>query len=975
MAIPDLLLLIAFALAILLITPLLGSYIARVMAGERTFLSPILRPIERGVYRVAGIDETVEQGWRGYALSVLLMALVAIVVGYVVLRLQDVLPLNPSGAAAQTPDLAFNTSVSFETNTNWQNYSGETGASNLSQMTMLAVRNFTSAATGMAIAIALIRGLVRRSSKTIGNYWVDLTRGILYVLLPISVVFAVILVWQGVPQTFDAPSTVTTLQGGQQTIAIGPIASQEIIKELGNNGGGFMNANSAHPFENPTPLTNFLEMVAMFAMPFALTYTFGRMTGSQRQGWTIFGAMAAVFLVGAVVAMHNEGVGNPLFPSGVDQALGNMEGKEIRFGAVPGALWAAITTSTSTGAINAWHDSFQPIAGLVPLFNMELGEITPGGIGAGMYGMLVIGAILSVFIAGLMVGRTPEYLGKKVEAFEMKMAMLVVLVLGVQHPRLHRPGDGHPRGAGRSAQPGSARLQRDPLRLLEPDRQQRLGLRRADRQHALLQHHRWLRDAARPIRDDRADPRPRRLDGRQAARRPVARHVPDHRDPVQRPAHRRDHHRRRAHVLPGPGAGPDRRAAPPERRKGLRVMSLTRPLLSVDLGRGTRRFQRFVVGGGAKPSGEPPKPRGVLDPDLLRAALPQSVRKLDPRKLIRNPVMFVVEITAVLVTIIAIANVTGIQPVTGPAGLGFQVQIGIWLWFTVLFATYAEAVAEARGRAQAATLRKTRSVTTAHRRQADGTLESVGSSELRKGDIIVIEEGETIPGDGDVIEGVGYVNEAAITGESAPVLKEPGTDIRSSVTGGTTLTSDSLVVQVTADPGETFLDRMIALVEGAKRQRTPNEIALAILLAGLTIVFLMAVVTLRPFGQYAGIVVDTVALVALLVCLIPTTIGGLLSAIGIAGMDRVARFNVLAMSGRAVEASGDVDVILLDKTGTITYGNRLAASITPAPGVSRGRRGPRRARLVHPGHDPRGSLDRGPRPNPPGGARRGCGRW
>ena len=270
----------------------------------------------------------------------------------------------------------------------------------------------------------------------------------------------------------------------------------------------------------------------------------------------------------------------------------------------------------------------------------------------------------------------------------------------------------------------------------------------------------------------------------------------------------------------------------------------------------------------------------------------------------------------------------------GPGGLGFQVQIGAWLWFTVLFATYAEAVAEARGRAQAATLRRTRSETTAHRRLADGSLESVGSSELRKGDIVVVEEGETIPGDGDVIEGVAYVNEAAITGESAPVLKEPGTDIRSSVTGGTTLTSDRLVIRVTTDPGETFLDRMIALVEGAKRQRTPNEVALAILLAGLTIVFLMATVTLRPFGLFAGTTVDTVALVALLVCLIPTTIGGLLSAIGIAGMDRVARFNVLAMSGRAVEASGDVDVILLDKTGTITYGNRLAASITAAPGVS-----------------------------------------
>ncbi|HSS36786.1 MAG TPA: potassium-transporting ATPase subunit KdpA [Patescibacteria group bacterium] len=430
MPLPDLITLIAFAVGILLITPVLGSYIAKVMAGERTFLSPILRPIERGVYRVAGIDETVEQGWRGYALSVLLMALVAIVVGYVVLRLQDVLPLNPSGAAAQSPELAFNTSVSFETNTNWQNYSGETGASNLSQMTILAVRNFTSAATGMAIAIALIRGLVRRSSKTIGNYWVDLSRGILYVLLPIAVVLAVFFVWQGIPQTFDAPSTVTTLQGGQQTIAIGPMASQEVIKELGNNGGGFLNANSAHPFENPTPLTNFVEMLLMFAVPFSLTFTFGRMTGNQRQGWTIFGAMATVFLVGAVIAMHNEAAGNPLFPSAVDQALGNMEGKETRFGSAIGGLFAAITTSTSTGAINAWHDSFQPIAGLVPLFNMELGEITPGGIGAGLYGMLIIGAILSVFIAGLMVGRTPEYLGKKVEAFEMKMTMLVVLVLG-----------------------------------------------------------------------------------------------------------------------------------------------------------------------------------------------------------------------------------------------------------------------------------------------------------------------------------------------------------------------------------------------------------------------------------------------------------------------------------------------------------------------------------------------------------------
>ena len=362
-------------------------------------------------------------------------------------------------------------------------------------------------------------------------------------------------------------------------------------------------------------------------------------------------------------------------------------------------------------------------------------------------------------------------------------------------------------------------------------------------------------------------------------------------------------------------------------------MGIARSLMALDLGRGTRRFQRFVTLGGAKPGGAAPRPRGVLDPELLRAALPHAFRKLDPRLLVRNPVMFVVELTAALVTITWAAHTTGLEPLPGSSGTGFELQIAAWLWFTVLFATYAEAVAEARGRAQAATLRRTRSETTARRRRADGLLETVGSSELRRGDIIVVEEGQTIAGDGDVIEGVGFVNEAAITGESAPVLKEPGTDIRSSVTGGTTLVSDRLVIRITSNPGETFLDRMIALVEGAKRQRTPNEIALAILLAGLSIVFLMATVTLRPFGAYAGITVDTVALVALLVCLIPTTIGGLLSAIGIAGMDRVARFNVLAMSARAVEASGDVDVILLDKTGTITYGNRLAASISPAPGI------------------------------------------
>jgi K+-transporting ATPase ATPase B chain len=360
---------------------------------------------------------------------------------------------------------------------------------------------------------------------------------------------------------------------------------------------------------------------------------------------------------------------------------------------------------------------------------------------------------------------------------------------------------------------------------------------------------------------------------------------------------------------------------------------MTRLMMSLDTARGTRRFQRFVLLGGRKPEGQAPKPRGILDPNLLRAAIPQAFRKLDPRMLARNPVMFVVELTAFFVSAMAIGRALGVDGLETSTSLGFQVQIAAWLWFTVLFATYAEAVAEARGKAQAATLRRTRSVTVAHRRQADGTLEEVGSSELGKGDVVVVREGEIIPSDGDVIEGVAYVNEAAITGESAPVLKEPGTDIRSSVTGGTTVSSDELVVRISVHPGETFLDRMIALVEGARRQRTPNEIALAILLSGLTLVFLLATVTLRPFGAYAGAEVGIVALVALLVCLIPTTIGGLLSAIGIAGMDRVARFNVLAMSGRAVEASGDVDVILLDKTGTVTFGNRLASAITPAPGI------------------------------------------
>jgi K+-transporting ATPase ATPase A chain len=428
---PDLLTAVALLAALLIATPLLGGYMHRVFEGERTLLSPVLRPVERGIYRLCGVDETVEQGWKAYTVSVLVLAFVGIVVLYVILRVQGSLALNANNAGPMNPDLAFNTAVSFVTNTNWQNYSGETATSNLAQAGGLAVQNFVSAAMGLAVAIALVRGLVRRSARTLGNFWVDMTRGVLYVLIPICIVGAMILIWQGVPQTLDAPHTVTTLQGAQQTLSIGPIASQELIKELGNNGGGFLNANSSHPFESPTGLTNLLEMFLLLLTPFALTYTFGRYAGNQRQGWVILGAMVFVLGFGAIVAMHVEASGNPLFPASVNQALGNMEGKETRFGSAVGGLFAAVTTGTSTGAVNAMHDSFQPIAGMVPLFNIILGEITPGGIGAGLYGMLVIGAILSVFIAGLMVGRTPEYLGKKVESYEMKMAMLTVLVLAM----------------------------------------------------------------------------------------------------------------------------------------------------------------------------------------------------------------------------------------------------------------------------------------------------------------------------------------------------------------------------------------------------------------------------------------------------------------------------------------------------------------------------------------------------------------
>ena len=423
-----------FAVAILVARPL-GGYMRNVMEGERVFLSPILRPIERGVYKVMRVDETVEQRWTAYAVSVIVFSFVCILALYLQQRLQTYLPLSQTGASGVgnvNPDLAYNTSVSFDTNTNWQNYLGETTMTYLTQMAGLAVRNFVSAATGIAVAIALTRGLVRKSATTIGNFWVDLTRSTLYILLPIAFVGALVLVSQGVIQTFASSMTVHTLSGASQTIPLGPVASQEAIKQLGTNGGGFFNANSSHPFENPTGFSDWFAMLLVIIIPFGLTFTFGRMAGNARQGWALLAVMVIVLSVGSFVAMASEERSNPSIPAAVaqniDQSAGNMEGKETRFGADSSGLFATVTTGTSTGAVNSMHDSFLPVGGLVPLFNIELGEITPGGVGAGLYGILTF-AIIAVFIAGLMVGRTPEFLGKKIEAYEMKMAMLVVLFL------------------------------------------------------------------------------------------------------------------------------------------------------------------------------------------------------------------------------------------------------------------------------------------------------------------------------------------------------------------------------------------------------------------------------------------------------------------------------------------------------------------------------------------------------------------
>jgi potassium-transporting ATPase potassium-binding subunit len=418
------------AIVVALVKPV-GGYLTRVFNGERTFLSPVLRPIEAALYSLGGVDERREQHWTTFTVAMLLFHVGGFLILYALMRFQAVLPFNPAEQSAVAPDLSFNTAVSFITNTNWQNYGGESTMSYLVQMLGLTHQNFLSAATGIVLAVALIRGFARASMQTIGNFWVDITRCTLYVLLPICVVYALFLVSQGMPQTLGPYVEAITLEGRKQLIALGPVGSQIAIKMLGTNGGGFFNANAAHPFENPTALVNLAQMVSTFAIGAALTNTFGRMVGNERQGWAILSAMGALFLAGVTAAYWAEAHGNDAFTA-MGLTGGNMEGKEVRFGIVASALFAVITTAASCGAVNAMHDSFTALGGMIPLINMQLGEIVVGGVGAGLYGMLLF-VIISVFVAGLMVGRTPEYVGKKIEAKEVKMAMLAILILPLMY--------------------------------------------------------------------------------------------------------------------------------------------------------------------------------------------------------------------------------------------------------------------------------------------------------------------------------------------------------------------------------------------------------------------------------------------------------------------------------------------------------------------------------------------------------------
>ncbi len=696
-----------------------------------------------------------------------------------------------------------------------------------------------------------------------------------------------------------------TLAGSTQHLPGGAIASQEAIKDLGTNGGGPFNANAAHPFENPNGFTNLLIIFLLTVIPFSLPATFGRMVGNLRQGYTIVAVMGLIWL-GFVVACYAAEFAHP--GAALQLAGGAMEGKETRFGVSSSPVFAVSTTLTSTGSVNSMHDSFTALGGGVAILAMLLGEVAPGGVGSGLYGMLVL-AVVAVFVAGLMVGRTPEYLGKKIRAREMKLVALYILTV----PLLVLIGTGLalalPTGRSSILNPGAHGLSEVLYAFASASNNNGSAFAGLTAGTPFYDVGFGTVHVVRPVRPDRVRPRAGRVTGPAEAGAGDRRDATDQLATVRGHAHRRHHHRHRPDVLPRPG---------PRSACG-------RPVMSTSTSRTHEPHQTHEAGAmqaqpelASQPGGHHRVAGGAFDPSQLLSSLPQAFAKLDPRTMVRSPVMFVVEVGAVLST-----GLTAFD-----SSLFGWLVVG-WLWLTVLFANLAEAVAEGRGKAQADTLRRARTETLARRLGPDHTTEEqVPGTALHVGDLVVCEAGDVIPGDGEVIDGIASVDESAITGESAPVIRESGGD-RSAVTGGTKVLSDRIVVRITSEPGETFIDRMISLVEGADRQKTPNEVALTILLASLTIIFLLAIVTLQPMAGYSGQQQSILVLVALLVCLIPTTIGALLSAIGIAGMDRLVQRNVLAMSGRAVEAAGDVSTLLLDKTGTITLGARQAVDFVP----------------------------------------------
>ena len=704
-------------MALAVAIPLLGGYMARVYGSDKAPGDRVFLPIERLIYRICRVDPDQEQRWTVYAFSVIAFSVVGLLILYAMQRLQASLPLNPTHAPQVGEALSFNTATSFTSNTNWQSYAGESTLSHLTQMVGLTVQNFVSAAAGMAVMAALIRGLARRRANTVGNFWVDLTRTTLRILLPIAFVGALIYVGTGVVQNFHGFEVVKTLEGNTQVIPGGPTASQEVIKMVATNGGGFFNVNSAHPFSNPNGFSDLFGLFLILVIPVALTYTYGKMVGEQRQGWVLLGVMVVIWALFVGFTTMFELNGNPKLDAlKVNQAStstlpgGNLEGKEVRFGTPASATWAASTTGTSNGSVNSMHDSFTPLGGMMPLLHMQLGEVSPGGVGVGLNGMLVL-ALLAVFIAGLMVGSHAGVPGQE-DPGERGQARRAV----------------HPRHAGRGArryrdrdrdreraqrlhlEPGSARLLRGAVRLHVGREQQRLRVRRADREHPVHEQRAGDRDAHRPVLPDHPDAGDRGLARPQGQGSGVGRHVPDRHAAVRRPALRRHHRRRRPHVLPRARARSHRRAA--RHLGGLRTMTMTPTL----------------------PPGETKAERvrattSMLDPSIMRRAITDSFVKLNPRHMMRNPVMFVVEVGSVLTTILFFTNLSSASTNENV----FAALVTVFLWFTVLFANFAEAVAEGRGKAQADTLRKTRSETMANRRRADGSIEEIPGTQLDLG--------------------------------------------------------------------------------------------------------------------------------------------------------------------------------------------------------------------------------------------------